>query len=451
MVVLPTRLEAPRSALVVALVAATLPLWAAAAAAQEVDCVRYLDRTIEMVDRYWSFTVFKVGAYDLEGERQRLRPAAEEAKTPDACADVLDRLMASLRDGHANLIYFPGRTPQSTPAGIRLKRFTDRIVRSPTGRPVERLYVVAIDSTNEAVAGIPIGSEVLTIDGRPAREVLDSIQQRISASTTWGLMHWTDRSVLRGPAGSEVTLLLRTPGGETKEVTLRRREPPAPDAPVEPVRYVDHRILEGGWGYLRLRGFDEREVTRQFDEALDALRDTPGLIIDLRDNGGGLVVVLQELAGRFFDRHTVIARIMTRNPGEQVVTRYPEPLVARSRSWTYRQPVVLLIDAGCFSACDVFVSALEEHGRALVIGPTRTGGGSASPVAGGITDSFDGVQIRLSYFIGYRADETHIESIGIPPHIVVQPTLEDYMAGRDPILERAIEALENGEADFSRL
>ncbi|HWV57638.1 MAG TPA: S41 family peptidase [Longimicrobiales bacterium] len=444
--------EAPRR--LTSLLALVLPAvlaTPAAAFSQDVDCVRYLDRAIEMIDQYWSFTVFKVGAYDLAGERERLRPDAVAATTPDACADVLDRLMASLRDGHANLTRFPGRTPQSIPPGIRLKRFSDRIARPGMGGPVERLYVVAKDTTDASIVDIPIGSEVLTIDGRPAQEVLDSVQARVSASTTWGLVHWTDQTVLRGPAGSDVTLLLRTPAGEVREVTLQRRGVPDPDAESEPYSYVEHRILDSGYGYLRLRGFDERIVTRQFDEALDALRDTPGLVLDLRDNGGGLVTVLQEVAGRFFDRHVVLARIMIRNPGEQVVTRDLQPIVARSRGWTYRQPVVLIVNAGCFSACDVFTSAMDEHGRALIIGPTRTGGGSASPVGGGITDTFDGAQIRLSFFIAYRGDETHIESIGISPHVVVQPTLEDYIAGRDILLERAEAALRDGEADFGAL
>ena len=428
---------------------------AAPAHAQKNDpaCDRHLEKSRELVHDMWSFTFAKAGAVDIDGTAEALKPAAASAKTADECADVLDRFMASLRDGHANLTYYPGRTLRSAPEGIRIRRFKDKLIRP--GRPQrQKWYVTEVYPTSPELEGVIAGAEVLAIDGEPVARVAERIEERMSASTTWGREHWTDRSLLRGPAGTPVVLKLRSADGGETEVTLQRPEV-SPDekererlarAALDTAQLARWKRLDDGYGYLKFTTFATEKATEQLDAALDSLKDTKGLVIDLRDNGGGYVKVLIDAVGRFFPKKTIISQLLVRIPGRETAEKNFEPWIAHKRKWTYGKPVVLIVDAGCFSACDLFANAIDENGRGILVGPTATGGGSASPTGGGVFPEWDGVQIRFSFWVAYRQDGQHIEGRGVRPHIIVEPTLEDYVAGRDALLEAALEALRSGQA-----
>jgi carboxyl-terminal processing protease len=254
------------------------------------------------------------------------------------------------------------------------------------------------------------------------------------------------RSILAGsltPDREVREVELMRPEVTTDERELRRQA----DIRADPATIVETKRLDGTVGYIRFTTFAYQRGVREFDAALRELADTDALILDMRGNGGGRSDVLAEVTGRFFDRGRItISRIIMRVPGRQTQSSDPEPIVTRRGRVTWTKPVVLLVDAGCFSACDMFASAMEEQGRALLIGATPTGGGTASALGQRVMPSWDGVAVRASLLVALRADGSHIEGHGIRPHIVVTPTVEDYMAGRDPELERALRAIAAGEA-----
>lgn len=437
----------PKSALLAATLALATLAWSshrAAPQAAPLDCKQQLDHTRRLVEDYWAFTVFKPGAYDLDATLAALGRDAEEATTADTCADLLDRLLASLRDGHANLIYFPGRTPRSQPVGVTLRQFSKGLVRGDRRAPDTPVYVVGVEDSAALKAGVVVGARVLAIDGRPIEEVLEHVWQRTSASTAWGRIHWTDRSLLRGPAGSPARLELQLPGGETREATLPRPAGDDGDS-AEERNPVEWRTLEDGYVLLRIRTFSSRAVTRALDKALKEIGEAPGMVVDLRGNGGGRVDVLEEVVARFFRKKVVVARLLIREPGSGYINKDIDPIVSAGRKSAYSGPLVLLLDAGCFSACDLFANALDEAGRAYLVGETPTGGGSASPLGFLNLPQWEGVRVRLSFFVATRKDGSHIEGNGVVPHARVRHTLEDYVAGRDPLLERAVSALRAGE------
>ncbi|MPN10828.1 hypothetical protein SDC9_158125 [bioreactor metagenome] len=95
----------------------------------------------------------------------------------------------------------------------------------------------------------------------------------------------------------------------------------------------------------------------------------------------------------------------------------------------------MLIDEGCASACEHFVSGIEAMGHVLLVGlPTNGAGGGPTRVTLG-----DGTQVMISRALGIRANGVVFEGLGIPPHIYLAPTLDDLRNGRDPVLERAKE------------
>lgn len=411
------------------------------------DCVKHLTKARDRVRTHWSFFVMKTNAFDLDGAVTRLTPDAQAAASADDCADVLRRFMASLGDGHAALVAYPGATPRSTPDGIALRSFRESALSTGAGKQKERLYVIHADEA-AGVDALLLGAEVVAIDGRAARDAVDHARERTPSSTPWGRAYWADEGLLVGPAGSTVTLSVRQ-GGETRDVTLTR--PPRPSSDKERKAFwkaYDDTVTLVTWtreeddvGRIAYASFASERGLREFEGALEALRDTRGLVIDLRGNGGGQIAVLEKLLGRFGAKGFDVGRFIVRNPGSEGVVSDFTPWKVKKRGWTYEGPMVLLVDAGCFSACEMFASTLKDAKRARVVGPTATGGGSASPLTDNLSSGWEGVTISMSIFVVTRPNGAHLESKGVTPHVTVDAKLKDYMEGRDPVLERGLAEL----------
>lgn len=429
------------------------------------DCDEDLLSAARTLYTYWSFIVFYPEAFDLERLAGEFMPEARAARFADACADVLDRFMARLEDGHAVLEHYPGRTPRTRPR-IGFRSFRERFSRRFGELPPVRVFVVARDSTHPVLRAIQPGSELVRVGGIPVDTVYRSRHDRISGSTLQWRDHIADKILLLGPPESEVELTFRDPDGNAYDVTVTR--PPDPygydekereralEEAMDTMTVAESAVLDGGWGYLKLHTFlwkDERRTARAIDAALDPLLDRPGLILDLRDNHGGFVEAAVRTAGRFVGERTIIARVQLRQPGsKEYVAGFWDPkrgvhaappVHARPRKPIYEGPVVALVDAGCFSACEVLAGGLQSIERAMLVGTSSTGGGSGT-VAGKRLPS--GAVITFSLFVSWRPDGSQIDFQGITPDIAVTESPEDWVAGRDRVLEKAIEILESGEA-----
>ncbi len=428
---------------------------------KKVDCHKDLKKAVELIDEQWSFKIFKPGAVDFNAVYQQLAPEAKRSTTPEACSDVLERFMATLGDGHSSLRYFPG-VERTTPK-IELRSQRERLSKVPGVRPTVHVYVFSRDTTDESLRAILPGSEILTVDGEPVDSLYRSMENRVSGSTIQWRDYMCDRRLLRGPPESTVELTLREPGGAGKTVVVQR--PPYPSEEErehegeiyrDTVRIATWKRLEGGWGYLKYKTFSFggiEETLELFDNAVDSLLDAPGLIIDLRGNGGGIVGVMTGAAGRFVTERFPVEYFQIRRPGQEYVIEVWDPYtgspsvrpswMAKPRGETYTGPLVILIDRRCFSACEGFTAGLQAINRALVVGSDASGGGSGA-VAGLKLPS--GAIISFSYTVGWRPDGEQVECNGVYPDIRVREWPRDWIAGRDRVLERAIKALEAGEA-----
>lgn len=438
--------------------------YAPAAQAQDVKCQKDLEKAVELVERYWSFMLFKPGAFDLEQAKSTLLPDARAATTPEACADVIARFMAHLNDGHSSLQYYPGLEARTKPE-IELKSYRRRILRRPGDRAPVRVFVVSRDTTDSALVAITPGSELLAVDGQPVDSLYWWMHDRTSGSTDQWRDHLADERLLGGPEESEIELRLRDVDRKIYTVTVRR--PPDPFAGDDEARrkaaeleydtmtVAESKVLDGGWGYLKFNTFawkDLRETVEKFDEALDRILDRPGIILDLRDNGGGYVDAMTAIAGRFITEKIVLEYFQFREPGARYVVEFRDPkrggsvmppLFSEPRKPVYEGPVLVLIDSGCFSACEGFTGGLQSVRRVTVIGTSASGGGSGW--VGG-TRLPSGAIISFSQFVSWRPDGTQIEHNGVEPDIQVRENPADFAAGRDVALDKAIELLEAGRA-----
>ena len=433
-------------------------------AQESVDCKKDLDKAVQLVNRYWSFILFKPGAFDLEQAHGALLAEAKTARSPDACADVLQRFMAHLKDGHSALAYFPRTTVRTAPE-IELRSFRERMVQSPGERGRVRVFVASRDTTDSTLVAVKPGSELLSVDGMSVDSVYWQMHDRISGSTRQWRDHLADARVLFGPAETEVRLTLRDLDRNVYDVTVRRPPDPyggdeearraAAELEYDTMTVAESKVLDGGWGYLKLNTFawkKPRETVEKFDEALDALLDRPGLILDLRGNGGGYIDAMVEIAGHFVDDRIVLQYFQFRQPGARYVVEFWDPkrggsamppLHAKPRKPVYEGPVLVLIDAGCFSACEGFAGGLQSIGRVRVVGTGPSGGGSGW--VGGSRLPSGGI-ITFSQFVSWRPDGTQIEHNGVHPDVKVFERPTDWAEDRDAVLEKAIELLESGRA-----
>jgi carboxyl-terminal processing protease len=196
------------------------------------------------------------------------------------------------------------------------------------------------------------------------------------------------------------------------------------------------RILEESptIGYVQLTSFTERsndELNQAFEEL--AAEGAEAYILDLRNNGGGLLETALDVSSQFL-RQGVIMTEDRQNEGERSYEVRPGGKILD-------QPLVLLVNGGTASASEIVAGALQDHNRAPLIGEKSFGKGSVQL----IYELSDHSRLHVTVAKWFTPDGHLIDRVGLSPDVEVLITEEDRAAGRDPQLERAISFLQNGE------
>jgi carboxyl-terminal processing protease len=227
-----------------------------------------------------------------------------------------------------------------------------------------------------------------------------------------------------GPAGTDVTLTIQR-GSETFEVTITRGNIVVPT--------VESEMLEDNLAYIALYTYGENTTEQLRASLTDLLEQDPeGLILDLRDNGGGYLNTAIQVVSEFI--------------GEGVVM-YEE--YGDGETYTYEAipgglateiPLVVLVNGGTASASEITAGAIQDYGRAPLVGTTTYGKGSVQTWIE-LEDNAGGVRVTIARWL--TPDGRQISGEGLEPEYVVEMTQEDYEAGRDPQLDKAIEVLKD--------
>jgi Peptidase family S41/Tricorn protease C1 domain len=187
-------------------------------------------------------------------------------------------------------------------------------------------------------------------------------------------------------------------------------------------------IYIGGWGTTSIRVAD-------FDAALERFRNAPRLILDVRMNGGGNDPPAFEVAGRFARTTVVTGYVRSRNgPSHSDFGPATSRVLNPRGPWQYTGTVLLLIGRRCASSNESFIAAMRQLPNVTLVGD-RTAGSSANP---GTFPLASGWTYTVSRWIEYTADDQVIEDVGIAPHVFVTSTAGDFMQGRDPVLDWAL-------------
>jgi len=236
-------------------------------------------------------------------------------------------------------------------------------------------------------------------------------------------------NLIRGEVGTPVALTVRRQGEtDPVELTIVRAIIETPSA--------DWRLLEQDptIGYIQLRAFTERssdEINDAFDELI--AQGAKSFIFDLRSNGGGLLDAAVNIASQFL-RDGVVVKEDRQGEGERVYN-------VHSGGKALDQPVVVLVNGGTASASEIVAGALQDTGRATLIGEKTFGKGSVQL----IYELSDHSRLHVTVAKWFTPNGNAIDGTGLQPDIESLFTEDDRANGRDPQLERAIEFLQNRE------
>lgn len=198
-----------------------------------------------------------------------------------------------------------------------------------------------------------------------------------------------------------------------------------------------YKILEDNVGYLYYGSFSNDVSNSSLDQILTKMALCSGLIIDVRNNGGGSLTNVDKIASRFFNERTHIGYISHKiGPGHNDFSEQHPKYVESSNRVRYLKPVIVLTNRGCYSATNEFVSIMKYAPQTTIIGD-KTGGGSGLPFSSELPN---GWSIRFSTSPMFNAEKEHIE-FGVEPDIYISMLKEDMDENRDTIIEKARDLL----------
>lgn len=250
--------------------------------------------------------------------------------------------------------------------------------------------VSPIEDTPAYKAGIKAGDQILRIDGQPTKDIL--ITEAVKR--------------LRGPKDTPVTItIFREEMAKPKDVVITRS--------TIQIKSVRSRIYDDHVGYLRITSFQERtaeDVKRAIRDMEAKANPLKGIVIDLRNNPGGLLNQSVEVSDAFLKAGVIVS---TRGRSKEMESK----VTARDDGDEPSCPLIVLVNEGSASASEIVSGALQDNGRALIIGTQTFGKGSVQTVI----PLENGAAVKLTTARYYTPNGRSIQAEGITPDIVVKP------------------------------
>ncbi|MGH7790882.1 MAG: S41 family peptidase, partial [Thermodesulfobacteriota bacterium] len=268
--------------------------------------------------------------------------------------------------------------------------------------------ITPIEGTPAAKAGIKPEDQILAIEGKSTRGM--AVHEAVSR--------------LRGLKGSSVKVTVKSKGAKNpREVTLIRD--------IIRVESVKSKLLDNNIGYIQLSQFQEKTS----DELRDALLklqaasagELKGIVLDLRNNPGGLLTQAVEVADEFMDKGLIVS--VRGKSGTQ-----PTEYYATKNGKFQGYPLIVVVNKGSASASEVVAEALQDSKRASILGTKTFGKGSVQTIIK--LENGSGLKLTTAKF--YAPSGRSINEVGVMPDIIVE---NDKDEGRDIQLERALELI----------
>ncbi|MEX0275468.1 MAG: S41 family peptidase [Flavobacteriaceae bacterium] len=407
----------------------------------------------------------KVDREKWESDYKQLIAEVQETSNDYEYYRLLQRFCASLKDGHTN-VYFP-------------ESLDSLIYNTWFGK--YRLFLKNIDGKAIVVRTnlskkeeIPIGTEILEVNGIPTKEYAETyVKPYIASSTDYILENNSIAWLLQSPKGTSYDVRFKKPNGDVfdlqlthSEVTEKEVYPPFEDRDLLDFKWLDDKIA-----YMSLNSFSQLKIDSLFLEKLPELRNAKKLIVDLRNNGGGSTgigtYILQylthdkELRGSVSQsrlhipsfkawgkwtqaKDTINGSEETREWNKQALLSYQDNYYHKfphypaeidlGRKERVVVPTALLIGNNTASAAEDFLIAADNQEHMIKIGEP-TYGSTGQPL---VFDLPGGGSARVCTKKDTYPDGREFVGVGIQPDMEVKKTLADYLNHKDPVLEKAV-------------
>ena len=357
-----------------------------------------------------------------------LIPKFEAARDGKAYTMAVLEMTAQIDDSHTNVfgnrIVFDWRGIASPP--IRVRSIEGKFVVTTVAEP-------SLEKSGE----LKIGDVVTSIDGVPFAKKVADLERYVAGSTETSRRAKATEIALRGPEGNVRITVEDTKGSHS--VTLTRRRGPLP--PDVPSAGDVVRVLPDNIGYVDLTRLQVADVDGMFDE----LRNTRAIIFDMRGYPNGTAWAI---APRINTRHATVAAQFRRPEvsaaefGEEKGASYAfEQTLIKTTKWIYDKPTVMLIDERAISQSEHTALMFEAAAGTKFVGtPTAGANGDVTNfvLPGGLVVTFTGHDVR-------HADGRQLQRKGIQPDIEVAPTIAGLRAGKDEVLDRAVQYVMTGK------
>ncbi|MBL8148284.1 MAG: peptidase S41 [Anaerolineae bacterium] len=436
-----------------------------ASALDDFSAMTYADAFDAMIEKFrteYPFTELKGLDWDaLSAEFRPRFEAADEANDTDAYLVALQDFLWSIPDVHIG--FGPGgavldqQFAEATSGGLG---FAMRDIEDENNEPLGvQAFFITPGGPAEA-AGMQVGATIIELGGQPVDDyVADTIAFSAPFSVEQNARLQQLRYASRSPLGTTVEVTFQNPGdSEPVTVDLTASDETASFS-VSSFRFgaqqalvpVDFEVLDSGYGYARITDFFDNTVltVQLWERLMQTLNDNgvPGLIIDMRQNGGGSGFLADQMAAYLFNESHVLGY------GEQYDVdkgefyrdeERPDVFYLPQESLRYGGEVALLVGPNCVSACEYFSYAAALDGRSDVVGYYSTAGG------GGGVQQFampEGQFPQMPIGRSVTPDgEVIIEGVGVVPNVEVPVTLanlQNDLAGGDSVLDAAVAHLDS--------
>ncbi len=361
---------------------------------------------------------------DWDGAFRESLPELFAAADEDAYARAVLRLLAHVADGHTRASDYPA---------------VERLLGAAW--PALRLDVVegqaVVAAVDPSLQGVAVGDVVKSVDGEPMAARMERLAPFIAAATEGNHRWRAARAATGGALGTKAVMELESANGTVRRVELERVAPWLPPRPAEkPWRRLQPRI-----GYTDLNHLQFGEV----NEMLADLADTDALVLDMRGYPNGVFWILASQLNVRRNRIAATFRGIALDPwtfesraegGENGY--FFEQSMGLPDGEPYRGKVVMLINERAQSQAEHTGLFIEQATDVTFVGsPTSGSNGDITsfPLPGGIWVRFSGHDVR-------HADGRQLQRVGLQPHVPAAPTIRGLREGRDEVLEKAVEWLE---------